>query len=489
VRERVIDQKIAIAAVYVAAMFMAIMDSTIVNVALPTLGRDFHVASTAVDGVVIGFLVSLAVFMPASGWLGDRLGPRRVLLGAIVLFTVASALCGTASSLGELIVFRVLQGVGGGLMTPVGMTMMWRAFPPAERVRASSILVIPTAFAPALGPVLGGAFVTDVSWRWVFYVNVPIGVAAVCFGLVFLKEQPLQEAGRFDLPGFVLAGVGLGLLMYGLSEGPVKGWAGADVVATCAGGAALLVLLVIAELRRPEPLIALRLFGNRLFRSANLTMFCASAAFLGVLYLVALFFQDGLGLSALGSGLSTFPEALGVMGGAQVVTRLLYPRFGPRRIIVSGLVAIATGMCLMALVGDHTDLWSVRALMFEMGVGISGVFVPTQTAAFATVSAADMGRASTLFNAQRQFGGAIGVAVLTSVIAAVGVVAHPLGRPTTHLAAYHVALLAAAGVALLGAVAATTIRDSDAASTITRRRVADRAELARGPVAQVEAAS
>ena len=138
------------AVVYVAAMFMAILDTTIVNVALPTLGRDFHVASTALDTVVIGFLVSLAVFIPASGWLGDRFGPRRVLLTAIFIFTVASALCGMASSLSELIAFRVLQGVGGGLMTPVGMTMLWRAFPPAERIRASAILVVPTALAPRL---------------------------------------------------------------------------------------------------------------------------------------------------------------------------------------------------------------------------------------------------------------------------------------------------------------------------------------------------
>ncbi|HMK63808.1 MAG TPA: MFS transporter, partial [Acidimicrobiales bacterium] len=214
---RAMNQKLAIGVVYVAALFMAIMDTTIVNVALPTLGRDFHVRSTGVDAVVIGFLVSMAVFIPASGWLGDRFGPRRVLLASIVIFTGASALCGLATGLGELSAFRVLQGVGGGLMTPVGMTMLWRAFPPAERIRASAILIIPTAFAPALGPVLGGLFVTDLSWRWVFYVNVPIGIAALVFGRVFLREQERQEPGPFDLGGFVLACVGLGSLMYGLS--------------------------------------------------------------------------------------------------------------------------------------------------------------------------------------------------------------------------------------------------------------------------------
>ncbi|MBV9047364.1 MAG: MFS transporter, partial [Solirubrobacterales bacterium] len=181
-----ISEKVAVSVVFVAAMFMSIMDVTIVNVALPRIGHDFRVTPTAVDGISIAFLVSLAVFIPASGWLGDRYGGRRVLLAAIVVFTGASALCGASTSLGELVAFRVLQGVGGGMLAPVGMAMLFRAFPPEERIRASSILVVPTALAPALGPVLGGLLVTDLSWRWVFFVNVPIGLAAFAFGLLFL---------------------------------------------------------------------------------------------------------------------------------------------------------------------------------------------------------------------------------------------------------------------------------------------------------------
>src|SRR5580658_9514307 len=232
------NQKIAVGTVYVAALFMAIMDTTIVNVALPVLGRDFHTSPDAVDSVVIAFLVSTGVFLAASGWLGDRFGGRKVLLFSVVLFTASSALCGTASSLGELVVFRVLQGAAGGLMTPVGMAMLFRVFPPAERVRASSILMIPTALAPALGPVLGGLLVTDLSWRWVFYVNVPIGAAAFIFGLLFLDDHAQAEPGRFDLLGFCLAGSGLGLTMYGVSEGPLKGWASTSVLMAIATGVA-----------------------------------------------------------------------------------------------------------------------------------------------------------------------------------------------------------------------------------------------------------
>src|SRR5205807_7025141 len=190
--------------VYVAAMFMTIMDVTIVNVALPRLGRSFGVEATHVDTVVVGYLVSLAVFIPASGWLGDRFGTKRVLLTAIAIFTGASALCGLAQSLTQLVLFRILQGVGGGMLTPVGMAMLFRTFPPHERIRASRILVTPTALAPALGPVVGGLLVTELSWRWVFYVNVPIGLFALAFGFLALDEHREPDPGRFDLPGFLL---------------------------------------------------------------------------------------------------------------------------------------------------------------------------------------------------------------------------------------------------------------------------------------------
>ena len=174
--------------------------------------------------MAVGYLVSLAVFIPAAGWLGDRLGSKRVLLFAIAVFTGASVLCGLAGSLSQLVLFRVLQGVGGGMLIPVGMGMLFRTFPPEERVRASSILTVPTAVAPALGPVLGGLLVTDLSWRWVFFVNLPIGIVAFTFGLIFLEEHRQPYPGRFDLPGFLLSGAGFALVLFGISDAPVRGW-------------------------------------------------------------------------------------------------------------------------------------------------------------------------------------------------------------------------------------------------------------------------
>src|SRR4051794_34781572 len=172
-----LSQKVSVSAIYVLVMFMSIMDVTIVNVALPRLGKEFGVPAAHVNTVVVGYLVSLAVFIPVSGWLGDRYGTRRVFLFALVLFTAASALCGLAQSLSQLVACRILQGAGGGLLIPVGLAMLYRTFAPHERIRASRIVVIPVAFAPAIGPVIGGLLVTEWSWRWAFYVNVPIGIA------------------------------------------------------------------------------------------------------------------------------------------------------------------------------------------------------------------------------------------------------------------------------------------------------------------------
>ncbi|HWA67272.1 MAG TPA: MDR family MFS transporter [Mycobacteriales bacterium] len=464
-----INPKIAVSVVFVSAMFMAIMDITIVNVALPQLAHDFDVSPAHIDSVVVGFLVSLAVFIPASGWLGDRFGMKRMLLTAIVIFTGASALCGLSQNLTQLVVFRILQGVGGGMLTPTGMALLYRTFPPAERVRASRILIVPTAFAPAIGPVLGGLLVTDVSWRWVFFVNLPIGIAALVFGILFLHEHRQPDAGRFDIGGFLLAGTGLPALMYALSEGPSRGWGSPTILGLAVAGVVLLALLVRYELAHAHPMIDLHLIGNRLFRSSTIVLFIGMAAFLGTLYVVALFFQVGLGLSALNAGLSTFPEAIGVMIGAQISTRL-YPEVGPRRLIAAGLTGVAVLALCMTFIGFGTSLWLVRGLMFLLGLSIAHVFTPVQAAAFATISQASTGRGSTLFNTARQVGSALGVAILTTVISAVGVTRLVHGHPHANLRAFHAAFVVSAALALCAAVFAFfTVSDEDAAPTMVKR--------------------
>ena len=229
------NQKIAVAIVFVSAMFMNIMDITIVNVALPTIGRDFQIPPTAVDGVVIAYLVSLAVFIPASGWLGDRFGGKRVLLIAIVVFTIGSALCGLAQNMTELVLFRVVQGAGGGMMAPVGMAMLYRVFPPAERIRAASIITLGTTLAPPWDPCSGAFWSPTSRGAGCSSSTCP---SASCGGLrlPLLGADGGDRRRRLDLPGFVLGGAGLGLLMYGVSEGPLHSWSSPTVIATCVAG-------------------------------------------------------------------------------------------------------------------------------------------------------------------------------------------------------------------------------------------------------------
>jgi len=485
---RVISQKAAVSVVYAGAMFMAVMDQTIVNVALIAIGRQFHTPATAVAGAVIAYQVSVALSIPAAAWLGDRIGPRQLLLGSIAVFTVASALCGLAGSLDQLVAFRVLQGVGGGLMTPAGLTMLFRAFPLAERVRASAILVIPTALAPAVGPVIGGLFVTDISWRWVFYVNVPVGLLALVFGVLFLADQDHPAAGRFDVAGFVTSSLGLGLLMYGVSEGPSAGWTDGPIVACIAAGALLLAAMVVIELRATAPLLDLRVYADRLFRSASVVLTLTSVAFFGLIFLLSLFFQNGLHFSALQAGSAICPEAFGVIIASQLISRRIYPAVGPRRIMVAGLLLIAAIAVILSLAGTGTSVWLLRVILFVMGFGVAAVFLPSQAAGFATVGAARTSVASTIFSAQRMIGGAIGVVLLTAVITALHPVRAVAGGAEANIAAFHDGLLVCAGVAVAAALAALTVRDADAAATMVRHRRQSPADAAVETVLPAEGA-
>lgn len=461
-----IEPKLAVCVVFVAALFMSIMDTTIVNVALPTLHRQFTASSAAVNAVVTAYLISLAVSIPASGWVGDRWGTKRTFLSALVIFSVASALCGFASSLTTLIGARIFQGIAAGMLTPVGTAMLFRTFPPAERVRVTRILIIPTVIAPAVGPVLGGWLVDQFSWRWVFFVNVPIGLAAFLFGLIWLREHREPTAGRFDVAGFLLAGIGFGFLMYALTEGAAGGWTSPGILGAAVVGLLALAALIVVELRSAEPMIDLRLMSNRLFRIANLVSLFSSAGFLGVLFLVPLFLQEVLKVSAFTSGLTTFPEAIGVVLSSQIVARL-YPRIGPRRLMVGGLLGVTITLTLLSLIGLATNLWIIRVLMFFTGAGMAYVFLSGQTAAFANIPSAATGRASALYNAQNQLGSALGVALLSTVLAMIGttrIAANGVVQP--NLAAYHAAFLAAAALALIGALISLAISDRDAEATM-----------------------
>jgi EmrB/QacA subfamily drug resistance transporter len=461
-----IDYKWIVAAVFVCGMFIDILDTTIVNVALPDLGREFHATTASIEWIVLGYLLSLALWIPASGWFGDRFGTRRVFLFALAIFTGASALCGQAHSLGELVGFRVLQGVGGGMLVPVGTAMLFRAFPPIERAKASTVLILPTVVAPALGPVLGGWLVTDVSWRWIFYVNLPVGIVAFAIGFLYLREEREGAAGRFDVPGFLLSGGGLALLLFALSQGPEKGWRSAEVVGTALSGLACVVALVVVETRTPDPMLALRLYRERMFRNANIVLTLTYASFIGVIFLMPLYLQSLRGFTPLQSGLTTFPQALGVIVSSQIVGRL-YHRVGPRRLIFFGMLGMAAATFPLSRLGLDTNLWTIRLIMFGRGLAMSFSFVPLQASSYANITPVDMGRASGLYSTQRQVAAALGVATLATVLISRTTSHSPLGS----LAGFHAAFLVGAVVVLFAAFSGLLIRDQDAAATMTSRTV------------------
>ncbi len=462
-----------VAAVFVIGLFMDILDTTIVNVAIPQLAKDFRATGGSIEWVVTGYLLSLALWIPASGWIGDRFGTKRTFLFALSVFTFSSALCAVSWNLPSLIGFRVLQGVGGGMLTPVGTAMLFRAFPPQERAAASTILTIPTVLAPATGPVLGGFLVTKVSWHWIFLVNIPIGIVGLVFGSKYLKEHKEGSTKSFDRPGFVLSGAGLALVLYALSEGPRVGWASWQAAGTAAAGIVALTAMVWWELRIPNPILELRLLKNRLFRSANLASFMSSGGLLGLLFLLPLFLQTLRGLSALDSGLTTFPQAIGVILASRFVGKL-YQRVGPRRLLAVGLGGVAMASALFLLVDLDTSLWWIRAIMFLRGLFFACSIISLQAASFATISPADTGRASSLFSTIRQVGAAFGVALLATVLSTrtstrVGAASGELAIRAAQVSAYHDAFLGSVIIAMLGMLCALSIRDADAAITMKAR--------------------
>lgn len=420
-------------------------------------------------------MISLAMFIPSSGWISDRFGSKRTFLFAVVTFTLASMLCGASQSIGMLIAARFLQGVGGGMLVPVGQAMLFRAFPPHERAKASAVLSIPITVAPALGPVLGGVLVQFASWRWIFFINVPVGVVAVVFTVLFLREEVREHPGRFDLPGFLLAGSGLAALLFGLDHGSQTGWTNAPVLAGLVLAVLLLGGLVWRELAVSEPILDVRLLGGRLFGTGNALLLCMTVAMFGLLFLLPLYLQNLRGVSPMTAGLVLMPQAVAMLLAVQVSSRV-YGRVGPRRLIISGAVVFVLVAASMQFIGPDTSIWEVAARLVVLGLALGTFMNPLQTATFTQVPSELMGHASSLFNVSRQTATALGTAVVATVLvtlsssAMAGVnPAVPGAVAAAQLSAYHGAFLVAVVFGLVGLLLATRVRDSDAAASLDSR--------------------
>ncbi|MDQ6907024.1 MAG: multidrug efflux MFS transporter [Chloroflexota bacterium] len=465
-----IPYKWLVAAVYVLGIFMNLLDLTITNVALPVMSRAFGVSATSIAWVATSYLLSVAVCIPVSGWLGDRFGTKRAFVFALAIFTLGSFLCGVVNGLGPLILCRVLQGVGGGLMTPVGAAMVFRAFPLAERSRVSVLVTIPAVVAPALGPVVGGFLVQYWTWHAIFLINVPIGVIGLIVAIIGLREYRVAGTASLDLPGFALATGGLASLVYALGEVGPRGIGDGRVLRFGLIGIAALVGFVIVERRVRSPMIDLGLYRDRLFTAGNITLFLVNGAFFGTGFIMPQFLQSARGLSPLTSGLTTFPTAVGIMLVAPLIGRL-YPIIGPRRLVMAGALLAACAAFALRYVGLDTNLWIVRLQMLPLGIAFGLVFIPLQTSSFARISLAQTGRATAAYNAVRQVATSFGFALLATVLASrLTTYGATLGNPTTRdkaVAAFHDTLLVPALLSALAFVAAALlIRDHLAAETM-----------------------
>lgn len=453
--------KRAMIIVFVMTLFVQILDGTIVNVAIPTLADVFGVTDAEIDRAIIGYLVGLAVFIPTSGFLAGRFGARAVFLTSLTLFTAASALCGVSQTLPQLVIFRIFQGIGAGVMGPLGAAMLYRAFPQNERAKAATAVISVAVIAPAVGPVLGGAIIEFLNWRWIFYVNVPIGIVAFLVGWLVIRDFKSDRVVRFDAAGFLLAGVGLGATLYGITVARDLGWTSRLVVATIGAGVLSLIALPLYERRVRDPLLRFELLRAPIFRSIQVLAFPTYAAFIGLVFLLPVYLQSLRGFSALETGLATFPQAVGVWFSSQLVGRVLYRRVGPRRLLFIGLTSgLAIGL-LIAQSDLTTSLWTIRGLMFARGLGLGFAFIAIQTAVYAQTSVEDTAQATTIFSANRQAAPAFGVAITAAVLAGVAT-----DSASPQLGAYQAAFWVCALLFIPALIAVWWVRDEDAAATL-----------------------
>jgi EmrB/QacA subfamily drug resistance transporter len=405
-----------ISAVVILGSIMSILDTTIVNVALDTLSRELHSTIDSIQWVATGYLLSLAAVIPVTGWAARRFGAKRVYLTSLVLFTAGSALCGLAGSTTELILFRVLQGVGGGMILPVGQLMMAEAAGPKRMGRVMSVVAVPAMLAPILGPAIGGLILDNTTWRWIFYVNVPIGVIAVISALRILPQVQRQRTEPLDYRGLIMMAAGLPLITYGLAEvGAAGSFTAFKVVAPLLGGLALVAAFAVYALRVPRPLLNLRLYKRPTFSSASIAMFCIGAALFGGMILLPLYWQTIRHEDVVVTGLLTAPQGLGAALVMPIAGRLT-DRFGGGPLALFGVLLTAGATVPFALIGAHTSILLLCVAMVIRGFGIGFAFMPAMSAAFASLQRSELSDATPQLNVLQRVGGSIGIAVLAVVL-------------------------------------------------------------------------
>src|SRR5579884_1013186 len=412
------DYKWVALAVVLCGSIMTLLDATVVNVALPTMQSTFNSSSyNDISWVVSAYLLAQGAVIPVTGWITDRFGTKRVYLITLFLFTLASALCGFAWSLPALIVFRILQGIGGGMIMPIGMTIILRAVGPSQMGRVMGIFGVPMLLAPAIGPVLGGWLVQDFTWRLIFYINLPVGILALVAAYRYLRETPFSHTMKLDWIGFLLGTPAVVTLMYAVDRSSTLGWSSPLVVSLLLTAAVLFTLFVVRQRTAAEPLLHLELFRDRTFSWSIVLGFVIVTAMFGVMLLLPLYLQEVHGYDALHTGLLLMPQA----ATAAVFMPLggyLTDRIGPRPVVMFGLVVLVAGGLLLAQLQVNSPTVLVVAALALRGMAMGFAMMPGMSAGLARVPAHLTSRASSITNTAQRVGSSIGIAILVTVLSA-----------------------------------------------------------------------
>jgi EmrB/QacA subfamily drug resistance transporter len=418
-----LDKRVmVVAGVVVLGAIMSILDITVVAVAQRTFQDIFGKTQAQVAWTSTGYTLALATVIPLTGWAADRFGTKRLYMLAIVLFTAGSALCSTASTLEMLVFFRVLQGLGGGMLMPLGMTILTRAAGPERLGRVMAILGVPMLLGPIFGPILGGWLIDVASWHWIFLINVPIGIVATIYAFLVLDKDNVSPSESFDFVGMLLLSPGLALFLYGVSSIPAaKQEHGtmftSTVMISSLLGIALTVAFVPWALRSKNihPLVQLRLFTNRYMTVAVLTMTLFAMAFFGASLLFTLYFQQVRGESPLSSGWLVAPQGFGAML-TMPIAGFLADKIGPGKVVLTGLVLDTVGMGMLFSVNDTTSYSYIITAFVVMGLGMGSTMMPVFTAALASLKDHDVARGSTLMNITQQISISVGTAMFSVLL-------------------------------------------------------------------------
>jgi EmrB/QacA subfamily drug resistance transporter len=412
----------AVAIVVIIGAIMSILDTTIVNVALESLARDLNAPLSTIQWVSTGYLLSLATVIPLTGWAAERFGPRRVWMTVVAAFVVTSALCALAWSADSLIAFRVLQGLAGGMIMPIGMITLAQAAGPARVGQVMGVVGVPMLMGPVLGPVIGGLIVTHLSWRWIFLVNLPVGIVGL---LLAAKRMPSARAegrlsasgapSRLDWKGLLLLSPGVALVVFGLSEVSTHGGVTFERVLPALVGFVLVAGFALHAWRSDSPLVDVHLFRGRGFSAASVTVFLVGGALFGALLLLPLYYQVARGETALVAGLLMAPQGLGAAAGMNRAGRLT-DRVGGGRVVVAGLIMLMVGTIAFTQVSATTSYWLLGASLIVRGFGLGFTMMPAMAAAYATLERSEVPRATPMLNVIQRVGGSLGTAVLAVVL-------------------------------------------------------------------------